>query len=85
MSPIPPRHVPPPPNWHLLLINIITIIIIIIIIIIIVVVVIVVVQNVSTLFPLTQCGEYDHLAASCRDSSSSSTVTGSSANRRTSA
>lgn len=74
MSPIPPRHIPPQLAF-----------IIVIIINIIAVVVIVVVQNVYTLFPFTQCGKYGHLAASCRNSSCSSTVTGSSANKRTSA
>ena len=77
MSPILPQHVPPAQLAFI-------IIIITMFIIIIVVVVIVVVQNVYTLFPFTQCEEYTHLAASCRNSCGSSTVTGSSAKRRTS-
>ena len=91
MSPIPPRHVPSQLAFivviliTIIMIIMIIIIITIIIIIVVVVVVVVVVQNVYTLFPFTQCGEYGHLAASCRNSSGSSTVTGSSANRRTSA
>ena len=72
----------PPLQLAFIIVILITIIIIIIIII---VVVVVVVQNLYTLFPFTQCGEYGHLAASCRNSSGSSTVTGSSADRRSSA
>ena len=78
--PIPPRHFPPNLAFIIVIITIIIIIIIII-----VVLVIVVVQNVYTLFAFTQCGEHGHQVASCRNSSGNSTVTGSSANRRTSA
>ena len=72
MSTIPPRHVPPISIYYCYYYYHFYFII--------VVVVVVVVQNVYTLFPFAQCGEYGLLAASCRNSSGSSTVTGSSAN-----